>query len=255
VILLLIRDLSERNRLENQLIQSSKLASLGELAAGIAHEIGNPLSAISNYTQFLSLAEGMEVEDRESLEGIKVEVSRIDGIIKNLLAFSRSSSEEITEVDINEVINNSLSLISHQRLFRNIKLKKILAADYLQIKADRNQLVQVIVNILLNSAQAMPDGGIIQIQSNCVNGRLEIKITDTGIGIPKKNLDKIFNPFFTTKPDGVGTGLGLSIVYRIIEKFDGLVEVESPATEKLAKDVTGTTFTITFPVLPRGGEI
>lgn len=255
VILLLMRDLSERNRLENQLIQSSKLASLGELAAGVAHEIGNPLSAISNYTQFLSLAEGMEVEDRESLEGIKVEVSRIDGIIKNLLAFSRSSSEEIAEVDINEVINNAISLISHQRLFRNIKLKKILAADCLQIKADRNQLVQVIVNILLNSAQAMPDGGIIQIQSNCVNGRLKIKLTDTGIGIPKKNLDKIFNPFFTTKPDGVGTGLGLSIVYRIIEKFDGLVEVESPATEKLAKDVTGTTFTITFPVLPREGEI
>jgi PAS domain S-box-containing protein len=247
VILLIVRDVSERRKLESQLIQSSKLASLGELAAGVAHEIGNPLSAISNYTQFLNLIEGIKADAQESLDGIRSEINRVDTIIKNLLAFSRPSSEEITEVDINDVVTNAISLISHQRLFRNIKLNKLLPSSYPQIKADRNQLVQVIVNILLNCAQAMPDKGIIQIKCICQNSQLKVQITDTGIGIPKKNLDKIFDPFFTTKPDGVGTGLGLSIAYRIIEKFNGLIEAESPAVEKLTKDVEGTTFTITFP--------
>jgi PAS domain S-box-containing protein len=247
VILLITRDVTERKKLESQLIQSSKLASLGELAAGVAHEIGNPLSAISNYSQFLSLGRGTEAEIRESLDGIKAEISRIDEIIKNLLTFSRPSPEEITDVDINEIITSAVSLISHQRLFRNIKLNKLLATDYPRIKADRNQLIQVFVNILLNSAQAMPEGGIIQIRSIYQDGRLKVQITDTGIGIPKENLSKIFDPFFTTKLDGVGTGLGLSIVYRIIEKFNGLIEAESPAVEKLAEDARGTTFTITFP--------
>jgi PAS domain S-box-containing protein len=247
VILLIARDVTEREKLEKQLIQSSKLASLGELAAGVAHEIGNPLSAISNYTQFLTLGKETESEFTQSLDGIKAEISRIDGIIKNLLAFSRLSPEEITDVDINEIINSAISLVSHQRLFRNIKLNKLLTTNCPKIKADRNQLIQVLLNILLNSAQAMPEGGIIQIKSIYTDSYLKIQVTDTGIGISKENLGKIFDPFFTTKPDGMGTGLGLSIVYRIVEKFNGIIEVKSPATQKLIKTANGTTFTISFP--------
>jgi signal transduction histidine kinase len=108
-------------------------------------------------------------------------------------------------------------------------------------------MIQVLINVLLNSAQAMPDGGIIRIKSFCLDSRLKVQITDSGKGIPKGILSKIFDPFFTTKPDGVGTGLGLSIVYRIVEKFSGLITVESPAVEKLVKNTKGTTFTITFP--------
>jgi PAS domain S-box-containing protein len=245
VILLLVRDITEREKLKNQLIQSSKLASLGELAAGIAHEIGNPLSSISNYAQFLKSRKVTEDGFKESLDGIMTEVNRIDATIKNLLAFSRPSLEEIVDVDINEVITNSISLISRQKKFRNIKLEKVLVPNCTHIKADRNQLIQVLINMMLNSAQAMGDGGIIRIKSNCQNGQLKVQITDSGTGISKENISKIFNPFFTTKK-GEGTGLGLSIVYRIIEKFDGQIEVESPAVEQLSKDAKGTTFTITF---------
>ncbi len=226
-----------------QLIQAEKIASLGQLAAGVAHEINNPLAGILIYAEILQ--RDMEEEDigRQHVEEIINQTLRCKDIVTRLLEFSRQSVGQKTLIDLNDIISRCEKLIGNQVLFHNIEIKLALNSDLPQIFADPGELQQVFTNLFLNAADAMKGRGTITITSRTAPKRdgVIITFTDTGGGIPPELRDKIFEPFFTTKPPGKGTGLGLSIVYGVIQRHGGSIEVESPPGG-------GTTFTIRLPL-------
>lgn len=225
-----------------ELIEAEKLASLGQLSAGIAHEIGNPLSALNGYIDVLRRSPDMNEENRMALiSEIQGEVGRIDRIIRTLLDYSRPKSVAPRLLDVNRVIEDTVEIVKTQGALKGITLRLELSEDIPHIVADAGQLSQVIINLLLNSRDAVSGSGQITITSegSQVSGVL-ISVTDNGTGIPEHIRDKIFDPFFTTKEPGHGTGLGLSVSARIIEAFDGKISVDS-------KEGRGTTFEISFP--------
>ena len=275
-----------------ELIRSEKLASIGRFAAGIAHEVGNPLGAILGYTSILQKGTDRQSEEMGYLNRIEVEIQRINKIIRELLDFSRPSVLEITEVDLNRVIESCLSLLSYQKSFAHVETRLQLKEDLPTIQADESQIRQVFVNLIINAVDAMPDGGTLTLKteayilqgelqerrdesrrrrddpadadfthlrlsqkerhplaSHLANGRVVCaSIIDTGNGISSEDFEKIFDPFFTTKDPDKGTGLGLSICLRILENFEGRVEVESQVGQ-------GSTFKVLFPVSrSQGGE-
>jgi hypothetical protein len=272
---------------QEELIRAEKLASIGRFAAGVAHEVGNPLGAILGYTSILE-KDGLDrQESKDYLMRIEREIERINRIVRELLDFAKPSRFEIREVGINKVIENTLSLLSYQKDFKNIETQLDLQPSLPAIQGDESQLSQVFINIILNSIDAMPSGGILQIQtrehvveylypnrfqriypprrksdpmeSNYSHLRksdplstlltkfskgdqlVKIRISDTGIGIKKEDLDNIFDPFFTTKAPDKGTGLGLSISLKIVESLGGEIKVESEVGK-------GATFEVYFPV-------
>jgi two-component system, NtrC family, sensor kinase len=271
---------------QEELIRTEKLASIGRFAAGVAHEVGNPLGAILGYTSILQ-KEGMDREEsKDYLNRIEKEIERINRIVHELLDFARPSKFEIKDLEINKVIESTLSLLSYQKNFKNIETQLDIQPDLPMIKGDESQLSQVIINIILNAVDAMPNGGTLTIQTrthileNLDVDRLQgiyprrrksdpmesdyshmrktdplsvllkkfsegdqlvkIRISDTGVGIKKEDLENIFDPFFTTKAPDKGTGLGLSISLRIVESLGGEMRVESEVGK-------GTTFEIYFP--------
>ncbi len=226
-----------------QLIQSEKLASLGQLAAGVAHEINNPLAVVAGRAEFLLMVGGKDPETTKGLKTILEQTVRASKIVGNLLEFSRQRKHEIEPVDINPVVEKAVFLIKHQISLGNIQVFKELKGDLPKIMGNVNQLQQVFVNLITNANQAMPEGGKLTISTALSQESLVIKFTDTGRGIPKENLKKLFDPFFTTKESG--TGLGLSIIYGIIQAHNGTIEVESQVGQ-------GTTFTIKIPVIKEG---
>lgn len=237
------RDLTERNQFEQQLRHSEKLAAVGRLAAGIAHEVGNPLSSISGYAQLLRLGVEAEKTQKEYLMGIESESDRIKNIIRQLLDFSRTSQVKEEAIDLHQCLNQALSLISVNKDFRSVEVVKELDSNLPNIIGDADQIEQVFLNLLLNALDAMPNGGKIWVVTRNEGQAVRIQISDSGVGIESENLDKIFEPFFTTKPAGKGTGLGLAVSHRIIEAHGGKIEVESQKSK-------GTTFTITLLTLP-----
>lgn len=230
---------NEIKTLQVQLIQSEKLASLGEISAGIAHEINNPLGGVLIYSNLLF--EDMKDDDpmKEDLKKIVNEANRCKDIVKGLLDFSRQTEPKIELMNINKSIEEALKLIEKQALFHNIDIKRNLAKNLPDIKGDISQLQQVFLNILINAGEAMPKGGVLYVESSLSkeDNFIEIKFKDTGCGIKKENLNRIYDPFFTTKLPGKGTGLGLSVSYGIIKNHNGIISVES-------KEGKGTTFTI-----------
>ena len=226
-----------------QLMQAEKIASLGRLAAGVAHEINNPLAGILIYAEILQ--RDMEEEDagRQHVEEIINQTLRCKEIVTRLLEFSRQSTGQKPLIDLNDIISRCVKLIGHQVLFHNIEIKQALDPDLPQIFGDPGELQQVFTNLFLNAADAMKGQGRITITSRAAPQRDEVIITftDTGSGISPELRDKIFEPFFTTKPPGKGTGLGLSIVYGVIQRHGGSIEVESPPGG-------GTTFIIRLPL-------
>lgn len=239
-------ELRERDRalVETQaaLIQSEKMSAFGQLSAGIAHEVKNPLAGILGYAQ-LSLK---KTEDNpaiyKNLKIIEQETRRCNSIIENLMKFARQDKPDLKPLVLNDVIEDSLVLVDHQMGINHIQLQKSLADDLPSVRGDANQLIQVLMNILINAQQAM-DGepGNITVTSNSLDsGVVEIRITDTGPGMPEEVRQKIFEPFFTTKEAGKGTGLGMAVTYGIIKDHGGDIRIES----ELGK---GTTFIITLP--------
>jgi two-component system NtrC family sensor kinase len=228
---------------QSQLVHSEKIASLGRMAAGVAHEINNPLAGILIYAELLKRDLREEAEYRENLEVIINQTMRCQQIVKRLLDFSRQSLGQQKLFDVNEVIYRVVELISHQAFFHNIKVNQDLYSGLPQIIGDAGQLQQVFTNLLLNAADAMTGAGAITITTGpAPQGEgVVLKFADTGPGIPPEIKDKIFEPFFTTKPPGKGTGLGLSIVYGVIQRHGGTIEAES-------RPGGGTTFTITLPL-------
>jgi two-component system NtrC family sensor kinase len=232
----------EKERLEKQIFEAEKLASIGQLAAGVAHEINNPLTSVSLITEQLL----REVEDEKVLRKLRIIERQVEGaakIARSLLNFARQITPEIGDVDINNLLTRVLEELSFH--MGNITLKKDFGELPL-IKGDELQLKQAFANVILNAIQAIDDEGEIAVSTRAKDGAVEIKISDTGRGIPKEHLSRIFEPFFTTKELGKGTGLGLAIVHGVIERHGGKIEVES----ELGK---GTSFTITLPVAPDFG--
>ena len=227
---------------QKELIASEKLASLGKLSAGVAHEIGNPLSAISGYIEVLKRGAGFDVETRgEFISDIQREVHRIDNIIKTLLDYSRPKSFDVKNINVNSVIENSIEILNSQGIMRTTSLNTDLSKELPTINADPHQLSQVVINLVLNAIDAIGEYGEISISTSTPDSRLvNISISDNGRGIDDDITDKIFDPFFTTKEPGKGTGLGLSVSLRIVETFGGKITVESTVGE-------GTKFNITFP--------
>lgn len=234
----------ELTEMQAHLIQSEKLASLGKLAAGIAHEINNPLGGVLIYSHLLLEDTDKNSPHYENLKKIVKETSRCKDIVKGLLEFARPKEPEMSLVNINEIVERSLSIIERQALFQNIKIKKSYVSNLPKIVADSAQLQQVFVNIILNAAEAMNGNGILTL-STSLNGDgtfIEIKFSDTGHGIKEEDQKRLFEPFFTTKEVGKGTGLGLAISYSIIQKHQGMIEVKSEVGK-------GSTFNVRLPVM------
>jgi PAS domain S-box-containing protein len=234
------KDITERKRLEHQIFQSEKLAAIGQLAAGMAHEINNPLFVISGKLEIMLAENGLNEKMRESLGLINAQADRIRKLVDNLLEFARKKPLEMKMLSINEVINNVLPLLDYHKLATSgIGIKKELDEALPLIKGDLHQLQEVFVNLLVNAYHAMPHGGTVTIKtSNPDRQYAQIMLSDTGHGIKEHNLRNIFMPFFSTKKNG--TGLGLSICYNIIKNHNGSIEVES----QMGK---GTTFIIKLP--------
>jgi two-component system NtrC family sensor kinase len=237
------RDEKLKEQTKNQIMKSEKLAMIGRLAAGVAHEINNPLGGILVYSHLLLEDTAGSDPKRANLEKIIRETTRCKDIVRSLLDFARPGEPKIELSSLNETIEGVLSLVEKQVLFHNITIEKDLARDLPRIAFDKSQLQQVFMNIVLNAAEAMDGKGKLTIRTQIsVDGSYgEAKFTDTGHGIPKENFENLFEPFFTTKKPGEGTGLGLSISYGIVKKHSGKIEVESEVGK-------GTTFTIKLPI-------
>jgi len=227
---------------ETQLFQSEKLASLGRLAAGVAHEINNPLTSILLYGNLMQekLEEDHPLE--ENLKYILEDAERCREIVKNLLAYSRQTRPSKDIFYLNDLVVESLRLIRDQKLFMNVKLVKELDTSRILVNADKNQLCQVLINLIINAFDAMESSGTLTIKTYRApeDGKAFLEVTDTGGGIPPENLSKIFDPFFTTKEIGKGTGLGLSMAYGIMEENQGKISIESTGPD-------GTTIRLELP--------
>ena len=242
------RDITSRKRMEEEMVRSSKLAAVGELASGVAHEINNPLASVAGYAEELLdlLKERGRLESRdlnefqEALTTILDQANRCKEIIQSLLNFARQGDFEVIPVKINDLIEKTLVLIDPEiRTFRTRVLKEM-EPNLPPAETNPSQLQQVFLNIIRNALDAMDSGGELRIATESRNGIIQIKFQDDGKGIPPENMGKIFNPFFTTKPPGSGTGLGLSICSRIMDKLKGSIEVESQPGH-------GSTFIVSVP--------
>lgn len=226
-----------------QLSQSEKLASIGRLAAGIAHEVNNPLTGVLTFTHLLRGKANLDDQDRADLDLVIRETTRVRNIVRGLLDFARESPTRKEWVDVNQVLRRATWLLRNQKEFRTIAIEERLNDDLPRVYADQNQLQQVFLNLSLNACEAMHQGGTLTITTTAREGEVMIRFVDTGQGIPSEDLEKIFEPFYTTKPVGKGTGLGLSVSYGIIQQNAGTLSVKSEPGK-------GTTFTITFPTSP-----
>lgn len=232
-------DIESLRSLNEKLARAERLAAMGTLAAGVAHEVNNPLASISSLVQMLRSQSADNAETREKLDLISTQIGRITRVTRDLTEFARVRPASRTEVDINEVIEASLRLASFDSEFQKLELVKSLSSDLGRIIADGDQLQQVFLNLLLNSRDAMPSGGRLSVSSARRNGEITISIKDSGAGISDSARTQLFDPFFTTKPAGKGTGLGLSVCYGIVSAHDGRIEVESESG--------GTVFNVILP--------
>jgi two-component system NtrC family sensor kinase len=232
---------------QQKLVQQEKLASMGQLAAGVAHEINNPLGSILLLSDVMNKEIPEDDPHREDLEIIIKETTRCKNIVSDLLNFSRQQHVLAQDTDLRGLIEKTIRELEKKTDFKGVQIIREYSSDLPSIQADPDQLQQVFTNLLSNAAEAMENGGTITLSTRSIDQQqVEIKISDTGIGIPEENLGKLFTPFFTTKALGKGTGLGLSIVYGIIKMHRGQIYVSSQVG-------VGTEFTITLPTnLPKG---
>lgn len=254
------RNMTERRRLEEQLLRSEKLSAIGQLVAGVAHELNNPLTSISGFTQLLLRDDSLPSQVREDLSHIGTQADRAGKIVQNLLVFAREHKPQRLLVDLNDVLRSTLTLRAYQLRVDNIRVDLQLQENLAQTVADPFQLQQVFLNLINNSHQAMVERGgpgVLTLQTAVVpatgdGGRegqevLRVSVGDNGIGIPRASLSKIFDPFYTTKPVGQGTGLGLSICFGIIQEHGGRIWAESEVG-------VGTTMYVELPQVQQAVE-
>ncbi|MEW6110141.1 MAG: ATP-binding protein [Nitrospirota bacterium] len=235
--LVLVQDITEMKKMEEQMMHSEKLSALARISAGVAHEIGNPLTSISSYIQILR---EMDFDDftKESLETIAKHINRITDIVRQMSSFSRTTVSELKPHNIHEIVDLTLELVKYDKRMKNIRSSVDIPLNLPDVISDETQLIQVFMNIILNAADVMPDGGALDIKAERLNGEIEVSFSDSGPGIPPEHMEKIFDPFFTTKEKG--TGLGLAVSYDIIKSYRGDILVEN-------KPGGGTIFKVRLP--------
>ena len=238
--LVLLDDITQRVSLEEQLVQNEKLTSLGLLAAGVAHEVNTPLAVTSNYIQMLAKQIPPDDPRQKTIDRIVKQTFRASEIVNNLLNFSRTGGAELAEVDLNDILEETLTLVQHPFKTAQVTVIKNYKDELPPVLGSMTRLQQVFLNLLMNARDAMPGGGMLEVRTMAHNGSVEVELTDNGAGIPAEHLHKIFDPFFTTKPTGRGTGLGLSVSYGIIKEHAGKVDVRSTPGK-------GTSFRLEFP--------
>ena len=239
-ILVMLRDVSERKRLQEQLRRTERVAELGTLASGMAHEIGTPMNVILGRAEYL-MDRVTEEPIKKGLKTIITQVERITRVMNQLLSFARRKTPERRPLDLRKVIEDSVEIF-HERLARNrIHVETDLAASCPMVLADADQMSQVVINLIMNAVHAMSDGGTLRVGLAPAQQMMELTIADTGHGMPKELIKKVFEPFFTTKEFGQGTGLGLTVVKGIVEEHQGSIAVES-------EEGKGTTFRVLLPL-------
>lgn len=232
---------------EARLIQAAKLAAVGEMASGVAHELNNPLTSVVGFTELALEELPADSSARADLELVLQEARRARSVVRRLLDFARQSETVRVKADINEIVDDVLMLTRHFMLTSNVHLEAHLGENLKWAWVDRNQIKQVVINLVNNALYAMPNGGQIEVetkeQARYGQEWLTLSIRDTGIGIPTENMGRIFEPFFTTRGDHGGTGLGLSVTYGIVTDHGGMIEFESQVN-------VGSTFVVWLPLDP-----
>jgi hypothetical protein len=240
-----IDDVTEQVRREEELQHREHLASIGLLASGIAHEVNTPLTGIASYAQMLLERRRPDDPEYPVLKTIEHQAFRAAGIASSLLNFSRQRDGDYQTLDIGEMLNETLALFQPHVRGRRVALERTIEAGLPRVHGNRGRLQQVVMNLLLNAVDAMPQGGTVTVAAGAGSGRVRLVVSDTGVGIPPENLEKIYDPFFTTKPRGQGTGLGLSVSYGIVKEHAGTLTVESAPGH-------GARFTVSLPAADAG---
>jgi len=242
------RDVTEERNLQRQVVQSEKLAAVGQLAGGAAHELNNPLGVIRSFAQ-MGMNRAQALDDREladDFDEILKATERCARIVSGLLSFSRAPSDEMCGVDLAQVLADAVFLVQTQFKKKAVQVKEDYDPDAPQAHGNANKLRQVAVNLLQNAFQAIPDGGSITVATRAADGYVDMVVSDNGPGIPSESRGKVFDPFFTSKPTGVGTGLGLSITYGIIKEHGGTITLEETGAGH------GAMFTVRLPAEGKG---
>jgi PAS domain S-box-containing protein len=248
-VICIAKDITESKKLENQLINTEKLASMGTLAAGVAHEINNPLAIILGFADLLLEKCEKNSQSYQDLKTIERHSLHCKAVVENLLRFARHGEGLYEYCDINEPIRNIMDVVKHSLDMNDIELRLNLSPNLPEVKGDLRQMQQVILNLINNAAASMKNGGILWIGSaiDANKEKVVVIVRDNGHGIPPEYMDKIFDPFFTTKSEGEGTGLGLSVSHGIVTKYEGAITCESN-TANSGSNPKGTTFTITLRI-------
>jgi len=243
---MILRDVTQRREMLDSLIKAERLAAAGTFAAGVAHEVNNPLASISSLVQSILTGE-QDPERRTLTHTILSQITRISSTLKDLVNFARPTTAQRKQVDVNGLIAETLRLITYNKRFSGIRVEPILAPDLRRAFADDNEIQQVLLNLLFNAADAAPaEGAVIKVitenqrpgQGSDKSRRVFIKVVDNGIGIPREHLERVFDPFFTTKPAGAGVGLGLSLCQRMILSNQGTIRVDSEVGRGTAVTIT-----------------
>ncbi len=236
------KDITARRRMEKQLQRADKLASLGQISAGIAHEINNPLGVILGYSQLIKRSQPEHSQEHQDLQTIERQARNCKRIVEDLLKFARAAESKKASIDVNHCLREVVALLGHQFELDKILVETRYDPDLPIIEGDAEKMKQVFMNLLMNAKQAISEQGSITVSTQAIpgDGHIRIAVADDGCGIPQEIAERIFDPFFTTKPVGEGTGLGLSVSYGIIQDHSGSIEVSS-------REGHGSTFTIVLP--------
>jgi two-component system sensor histidine kinase AtoS len=240
----ILHDITEKQEIMNELLKAERLAATGTFAAGVAHEVNNPLASISSLVQSL-LGDENDASRRMTLHTILSQITRISGTLKDLMNFSKPTKVESKRLDLNSLVGETLRLISYNKRF---SIEPALDHDLTAVYADGNEIQQVLLNLLFNAADALPSqNGVIKVVTenmSSANGerrsKVLLRVVDNGIGIPREHLEKVFDPFFTTKPAGSGVGLGLSLCQRMVLAIGGKIKIDSEVGK-------GSTVTVYLP--------
>jgi signal transduction histidine kinase len=237
-----MEDITEMHKLEEEIRRSDKLASIGIMASGVAHEIRNPLGIVKTIAQTIKLNDSLSLSDLEGINIIIDEVNRANSVIKEILDFSKIEKGILKENSIYELIEDVKKIIDNYSKDKNVDIIN-LVEENIELRIDVSKMKQVFMNLIFNAIDAMPLGGKVTIKSEISEKKIAIEITDNGVGIKEENIKNIFDPFFTTRD--VGTGLGLSITHKIVKEHNGSIRVKSKANE-------GSSFIIELPYVSRG---